>query len=183
MRIALVNPTWSFESSIGSGHRSPHRPVASGGPGAEVAVSRIRPHSRTFRAQTDIRDSDPRRAPPAFSRETDRLGAQRATHLRFVDETMPRGGAVAFRERTRIDPRMPGMPACVSAAAGDATRTHRARTPLAGTSPACRPPGEPDGEAWERAHTHHPGQFDRFGDIPSERPAPLRELEAACCPA
>ncbi len=43
--------------------------------------------------------------------------------------------------------------------------------------------GEPDGEAWERAHAHDLGQFDRFSDIQDERPAPLRELEAACCPA
>jgi len=43
--------------------------------------------------------------------------------------------------------------------------------------------GEPDGEAWERAHAHYLGQFDRFSDIQEERPAPLRELEAACCPA
>ncbi|TNC11286.1 TIGR04295 family B12-binding domain-containing radical SAM protein [Methylobacterium terricola] len=43
--------------------------------------------------------------------------------------------------------------------------------------------GEPDGEAWERAHDHYLGQFDRFSDIQEERPAPLRELEAACCPA
>jgi len=43
--------------------------------------------------------------------------------------------------------------------------------------------GEPDGEAWERAHAHYLGQFDRFSEIQEERPAPLRELEAACCPA
>ncbi|WP_264046501.1 TIGR04295 family B12-binding domain-containing radical SAM protein [Methylobacterium flocculans] len=40
--------------------------------------------------------------------------------------------------------------------------------------------GEPDDEAWERAHAHYLGQFDRFSDIQEERPLPLRELEAAC---
>jgi B12-binding domain/radical SAM domain protein of rhizo-twelve system len=43
--------------------------------------------------------------------------------------------------------------------------------------------GEPDGQAWERAHAHYLGQFDRFSDIQEERPAPLSELESACCPA
>ncbi|WP_336488776.1 TIGR04295 family B12-binding domain-containing radical SAM protein [Methylobacterium nigriterrae] len=40
--------------------------------------------------------------------------------------------------------------------------------------------GEPDDEAWERAHAHYLGQFDVFSDIQEERPLPLRELEAAC---
>ncbi|WP_298953104.1 TIGR04295 family B12-binding domain-containing radical SAM protein [uncultured Methylobacterium sp.] len=40
--------------------------------------------------------------------------------------------------------------------------------------------GEPDDAAWERAHAHYLGQFDRFSDIQEERPLPLRELEAAC---
>lgn len=40
--------------------------------------------------------------------------------------------------------------------------------------------GEPDDEAWERAHAHYLGQFERFSDIQEERPLPLRELEAAC---
>ncbi|GEP06353.1 TIGR04295 family B12-binding domain-containing radical SAM protein [Methylobacterium oxalidis] len=40
--------------------------------------------------------------------------------------------------------------------------------------------GEPDGAAWERAHAHYLGQFDRFSDIQEERPLPLAELEAAC---
>ena len=40
--------------------------------------------------------------------------------------------------------------------------------------------GEPDDQAWERAHAHYLTQFDRFSDIQAERPAPLAELEAAC---
>jgi B12-binding domain/radical SAM domain protein of rhizo-twelve system len=40
--------------------------------------------------------------------------------------------------------------------------------------------GEPDEQAWERAHAHYLAQFDRFSDIQDERPLPLRELEAAC---
>ena len=40
--------------------------------------------------------------------------------------------------------------------------------------------GEPDDQAWERAHAHYLTQFDRFSDIQSERPAPLSELEAVC---
>ncbi|MCF4124145.1 B12-binding domain-containing radical SAM protein [Methylobacterium sp. SyP6R] len=56
--------------------------------------------------------------------------------------------------------------------------------PLSPSSPDYRRLwGEPDGEAWERARAHDLGQFDRFGDGQEERPAPLRELEAACCPA
>ncbi|MFE1600664.1 TIGR04295 family B12-binding domain-containing radical SAM protein [Methylobacterium sp. ID0610] len=43
--------------------------------------------------------------------------------------------------------------------------------------------GEPDGRAWERAHAHYLAEFDRFSDIQDERPAPLTELESACCPA
>ena len=40
--------------------------------------------------------------------------------------------------------------------------------------------GEPDDQAWERAHAHYLTQFDRFSDIQAERPAALAELEAAC---
>jgi anaerobic magnesium-protoporphyrin IX monomethyl ester cyclase len=40
--------------------------------------------------------------------------------------------------------------------------------------------GEPDTRAWERAHEHYLGQFDRFSDIQEQRPLPLRELETAC---
>ena len=40
--------------------------------------------------------------------------------------------------------------------------------------------GEPDDQAWERAHAHYLGQFERFSEIQEERPLPLRELEAAC---
>jgi hypothetical protein len=40
--------------------------------------------------------------------------------------------------------------------------------------------GAPDDHAWERAHAHYLAQFDHFSEIQDERPAPLRELEAAC---
>jgi B12-binding domain/radical SAM domain protein of rhizo-twelve system len=40
--------------------------------------------------------------------------------------------------------------------------------------------GEPDDEAWERAHAHYLAQFSGFSDIQEERPAPLAELESAC---
>ena len=40
--------------------------------------------------------------------------------------------------------------------------------------------GEPDDQAWERAHAHYLTRFDRFSDIQAERPAPLCELEAVC---
>ena len=42
--------------------------------------------------------------------------------------------------------------------------------------------GEPDGQAWERAHGHYLEAFSRFSDIQEEQPKPLRELEAGCCP-
>ena len=37
--------------------------------------------------------------------------------------------------------------------------------------------GEPDEQAWERAHAHYLGQFDRFSDIQDDTPLPLLELE------
>ena len=40
--------------------------------------------------------------------------------------------------------------------------------------------GEPDALAWERAHAHYLGQFERFSDIQEESPLPLEALEAAC---
>ena len=40
--------------------------------------------------------------------------------------------------------------------------------------------GEPDGQAWERAHAHYLRQFSRFSDIQEQRPLPLAALEAAC---
>jgi B12-binding domain/radical SAM domain protein of rhizo-twelve system len=43
--------------------------------------------------------------------------------------------------------------------------------------------GMPDGRAWERAHEHYLGEFDAFSEIQEGRPAPLGELEHACCPA
>ncbi|MBP2299773.1 TIGR04295 family B12-binding domain-containing radical SAM protein [Azospirillum picis] len=40
--------------------------------------------------------------------------------------------------------------------------------------------GEPDDRAWERAHEHYLGLFDRLSDIQEGDPLPLTELEAAC---
>ena len=40
--------------------------------------------------------------------------------------------------------------------------------------------GMPDDAAWERAHAHYLGQFERFSDIQEDRPLPLPELERAC---
>ncbi len=42
--------------------------------------------------------------------------------------------------------------------------------------------GEPDDQAWERAHEHYLAQFTEFSDIQEARPAPLPALEAACAP-
>ena len=41
--------------------------------------------------------------------------------------------------------------------------------------------GEPDEQAWERAHAHYLAQFDRFSDIQEDIPLPLRELERQPC--
>jgi hypothetical protein len=37
--------------------------------------------------------------------------------------------------------------------------------------------GEPDDQAWERAHDHYLRQFDRFSDIQEQRPLCLHDLE------
>ncbi len=39
----------------------------------------------------------------------------------------------------------------------------------------------PDDQAWERAHRHYLGLFDRFSDIQEEQPAALEELECTSC--
>jgi anaerobic magnesium-protoporphyrin IX monomethyl ester cyclase len=41
--------------------------------------------------------------------------------------------------------------------------------------------GEPDDQAWERAHAHYLGQFDRFSDIQETGPLPLPALEDLMC--
>jgi B12-binding domain/radical SAM domain protein of rhizo-twelve system len=41
--------------------------------------------------------------------------------------------------------------------------------------------GEPDAQAWERAHEWYLTQFDHFSDIQEQRPAALSELESGCC--
>lgn len=40
--------------------------------------------------------------------------------------------------------------------------------------------GEPDEQAWERAHEYYLGQFKSFSDIQDEQPLPLSELESMC---
>ena len=40
--------------------------------------------------------------------------------------------------------------------------------------------GEPDDEAWERAHEYYLAAFTEFSDVQNERPAPLTELEQQC---
>lgn len=42
--------------------------------------------------------------------------------------------------------------------------------------------GEPDDQAWERAHEFYLGRFRRFSDIQEQEPLPLPELESACLP-
>lgn len=41
--------------------------------------------------------------------------------------------------------------------------------------------GDPDDDAWERAHAHYLTAFDRFSDIQDDRPLPLHALEEPCC--
>jgi anaerobic magnesium-protoporphyrin IX monomethyl ester cyclase len=41
--------------------------------------------------------------------------------------------------------------------------------------------GEPDDQAWERAHAHYLRQFTAFSDIQDARPLPLPELECLPC--
>lgn len=43
--------------------------------------------------------------------------------------------------------------------------------------------GQPDGQAWERAHAHYLAQFEAFSEIQDERPVSLPELETGCCAA
>jgi hypothetical protein len=40
--------------------------------------------------------------------------------------------------------------------------------------------GEPDDEAWERAHAHYLAQFAVMSDIQESTPTPLPDLEQAC---
>ncbi|MBY0297464.1 MAG: TIGR04295 family B12-binding domain-containing radical SAM protein [Methylobacterium sp.] len=231
------------------------------GPGAEVEASRGCPYTCTFCAKLDFRDKYRRRDLGLVLDEIDRLIAQGATYLYFIDEIfLPQKPLlealverpVAFGVQTRIDLWKPdmldllGRAGCVSIEAGVESLTAEGRALLdkncrastddlaerliharrsvpfvqanlikvAGDDPALvaawrerlraagvwandpvplypypsspdyrRLWGEPDGQAWERAHAHYLGQFDRFSDIQEERPAPLSELESACCPA
>lgn len=159
MRIALVNPTWSFGSSLCVACPSPQRLDArrEQTPG-EPGPSHGRPHSCTFCAETGSEDADRRHAPPPLE-EIDRLIAHGATRL---DEVVPRAPRVAL---------------CACVRADDPVR-------LRPSSPYDRRSwGARDGRTRKGACVPHRGRFDRSGDIPSAAPAPLRELEAACCPA
>ena len=40
--------------------------------------------------------------------------------------------------------------------------------------------GLPDAQAWERAHAHYLGLFERLSDLQDDAPLPLGELEAVC---
>lgn len=40
--------------------------------------------------------------------------------------------------------------------------------------------GEPDDNAWERAHEHYLAEVERFSEIQDARPLPLADLETAC---
>jgi B12-binding domain/radical SAM domain protein of rhizo-twelve system len=42
--------------------------------------------------------------------------------------------------------------------------------------------GEPDDDAWERAHVHYLKLFDRFSDVQQQRPLPLGDLERGFLP-
>ncbi len=41
--------------------------------------------------------------------------------------------------------------------------------------------GTPDDQAWERAHAHYLGLFERLSDIQDDTPLPLGALESVCC--
>jgi hypothetical protein len=41
--------------------------------------------------------------------------------------------------------------------------------------------GDPDDQAWERAHAYYLGQFDIFSNIQATEPLPLQVLEEAAC--
>ncbi len=41
--------------------------------------------------------------------------------------------------------------------------------------------GQPDDQAWERAHDHYLAAFTAFSDIQEQRPLALSHLEARCC--
>lgn len=228
------------------------------GPGAEVEASRGCPYSCSFCAKIDFRDKYRRRDLGTLLEEIDRLVAQGATYLYFVDEIFlpqaPLLEALVEREirfgiQTRIDLWKPdllellGRAGCVSIEAGVESLTPEGRDALdkrcrmsteelgdrlvkarrhvpfvqanligmeqddpdqvAAWRDALRRQGvwandpvplfpypaspdyrklwgEPDDDAWERAHEYYLRAFERFSDIQDERPANLHSLEAAC---
>ncbi len=120
------------------------------GPGAEVEASRGCPYSCSFCAKIDFRDQYRRRNLPTLLVEIDRLRAQGAGYLYFIDEIflpwrellealVPRG--VKFGVQTRIDLWKPEMLAllgaagCVSIEAGVESLTIDGRAAL---DKACR---------------------------------------------
>jgi B12-binding domain/radical SAM domain protein of rhizo-twelve system len=115
------------------------------GPGGEVEASRGCPYSCSFCAKIDFRDSYRRRDLSVLLEEIDRLIAQGATYLYFIDEIflpqkplleslVERG--VAFGVQTRIDLWKPemldllGMAGCVSIEAGVESLTAEGRAAL-----------------------------------------------------
>ncbi|HEY6432374.1 MAG TPA: TIGR04295 family B12-binding domain-containing radical SAM protein [Acetobacteraceae bacterium] len=226
------------------------------GPGAEAEASRGCPYACSFCAKIDFRDRYRRRELATLLTEIDRLIAQGARYIYFIDEIfLPqrpllealRERRVQFGVQTRIDLWKPemldllGAAGCVSVEAGVESLTPEGRDALdkkcrlstdeltgllirarqsipfvqanliksAGddadmiaawrdglqrhgvwandpvplfpypSSPDYRRLwGEPDDDAWERAHAHYLAQFGRFSEIQEARPLPLPELEA-----
>jgi anaerobic magnesium-protoporphyrin IX monomethyl ester cyclase len=124
-------------------HRFERRPE---GPGAEVEASRGCPYSCTFCAKLAYRDSYRRRDLEPLLEEIDRLIAQGARYLYFIDEIfLPQPALlealvernVAFGVQTRIDLWKPallallGRAGCVSIEAGIESLTEAGRAELA----------------------------------------------------
>jgi anaerobic magnesium-protoporphyrin IX monomethyl ester cyclase len=128
-------------------HRHHHHrfEAAPDGPGAEVEASRGCPYSCSFCAKIDYRDKYRRRALPPLLDEIDRLIAQGATYLYFIDEIfLPQkpllealvDRKIKFGVQTRIDLWKPdmldllGAAGCVSIEAGVESLTPEGRAAL-----------------------------------------------------
>ncbi|PPQ38533.1 B12-binding domain/radical SAM domain protein, rhizo-twelve system [Rhodoblastus acidophilus] len=253
-------PALTWPDAMIAAHRHHHHrfDALPDGPGAEVEASRGCPYHCSFCAKIDFRDAYRRRDLSPLLHEIDRLMAQGATYLYFIDEIfLPQkpllealvARRIPFGIQTRIDLWKPSMldllgeARCVSIEAGVESLTPEGRATLdkncrlstdalaerliharrrvpfvqanliespgddvalveswrdklrrAGvwandpvplypypSSPDYRRLwGEPDGEAWERAHAYYLRQFTRFSDIQEDSPLPLPVLEASC---
>ena len=128
-------------------HRHHHHrfDTAPDGPGAELEASRGCPYTCSFCAKIDFRDAYRRRELPIVLEEIDRLIAQGATYLYFVDEIfLPQkpllealvARRVTFGIQTRIDLWKPdlldllGAAGCVSIEAGIESLTEEGRAAL-----------------------------------------------------